>query len=156
MYWTPLKFGKHKGKTLPQVMFSDPDWFFHIWDEGGFDENSNYHNQAKVIYAKATSICIPQNKQEMRKVEYNLLDGKSVGFDLVPVSRPQHRGATQTILSDHIDMSFPHSVRKYDKLGYKLFLRSLKFYFFGNKSLRMTRKHCEEFFNDETNFHNND
>ncbi len=28
MPWTELPFGKHKGKTLPQVVFSDPDWFY--------------------------------------------------------------------------------------------------------------------------------
>jgi hypothetical protein len=26
--WIPLWFGKHKGKTLPQVVFADPDYFF--------------------------------------------------------------------------------------------------------------------------------
>jgi len=27
--WTGLTFGKHKGKTLPQVICSDPSWF--LW-----------------------------------------------------------------------------------------------------------------------------
>jgi hypothetical protein len=26
--WSVLDFGKHKGRTLPWVMFHDPDWFF--------------------------------------------------------------------------------------------------------------------------------
>lgn len=156
MNWTPLKFSKHKGKTLPQVMFLDPDWFFYLWYKGGFDNNSYYHDQAMAIYAKATSIRIPQNKQEMIEVEYNFHDGKSIGFDLVPASRPQHHGSTQTIRSDHIDMSIPHNVANYDKLGYKLFLRSLKLYFFSNASMHMTRDRCEEFFKDDTKFQNNE
>jgi len=157
MNWTPLKFGKHKGKTLPQIMFSDPDWFFYVWDKGGFDNNSYYNDQATAIHAKATSILIPQSDSEVREVEYNFSDtnGKSIGFDLIPVCRPQHRGATLTKRSDHIDMSIPHQVANYDKLGYKLFLCSMKFYFFGNESLRMTRERCEEFFNDDTKFQEN-
>jgi len=31
MAWSTLPFGKHKGKTLPQIVFADPDWFF--WAE---------------------------------------------------------------------------------------------------------------------------
>jgi hypothetical protein len=26
--WTTIDFGKHSEKTLPQVILSDPDWFF--------------------------------------------------------------------------------------------------------------------------------
>jgi uncharacterized protein (DUF3820 family) len=28
MTWTPMKFGKYQGKTLPEIIFADPDWFF--------------------------------------------------------------------------------------------------------------------------------
>jgi hypothetical protein len=28
MAWSTLNFGKHAGKTLPQIVFADPDWFF--------------------------------------------------------------------------------------------------------------------------------
>jgi hypothetical protein len=31
--WIDLWFEKHKGKTLPQVMFTDPGWFFWARDE---------------------------------------------------------------------------------------------------------------------------
>ena len=36
MNWTPLNFGKYEGKTLPQVMFKDPDWFFNGYEKGYF------------------------------------------------------------------------------------------------------------------------
>jgi hypothetical protein len=26
--WLQLRFGKHEGKTLPQIVLSDPDYFF--------------------------------------------------------------------------------------------------------------------------------
>ncbi len=31
--WTRLRFGKHKGKTLLQVIFTDPSYFFWFFDE---------------------------------------------------------------------------------------------------------------------------
>jgi hypothetical protein len=34
--WTPLPFGKHKGKTLPQVICSDPSWFLWAVDKDIF------------------------------------------------------------------------------------------------------------------------
>jgi uncharacterized protein (DUF3820 family) len=28
MGWTAVPFGKYKGKTLPEIVFRDIDWFF--------------------------------------------------------------------------------------------------------------------------------
>jgi len=36
MAWSILPFGKHKGKTLPQIVFTDPDWFFWAMEENVF------------------------------------------------------------------------------------------------------------------------
>ena len=36
MSWSSLEFGKHEGKTIPQVVFSDPDWFFWAIQEDVF------------------------------------------------------------------------------------------------------------------------
>ena len=33
MVWTTFPFGKHRGKTLPQIILDDPDWFFWILPE---------------------------------------------------------------------------------------------------------------------------
>src|SRR5689334_13882711 len=109
MKWTPLDFGKHRGKTLPQVIFGDPDWFFWAWESGVFDERPTHRHQAATVYARATAIRIPQLGPEPLVVEYNFSNsGRSVGFDLVPANRPPHRGSTLTIRSDWIDMSVPY------------------------------------------------
>ena len=34
MPWSVVTFGEHKGETLPQVIFSDPDWFFWAMAKG--------------------------------------------------------------------------------------------------------------------------
>lgn len=38
MAWTVVNFGKYKGKnkTLPQIVFDDPDWFFWALGVGAF------------------------------------------------------------------------------------------------------------------------
>lgn len=157
MKWTPLIFGKHQGKTLPQVLLHDPDWFFWAWGREVFDDSSVYHYQAVVAHAKATSIRIPSRGSGPLVVEYKFYpDGTCVGFDLVPDDRPAHQGSTRTTRSDHIDMSIPHRAAPYDKTGNRLFLRSLKSCLFGDPAARMTRERCEAFFNDERNFKRND
>jgi hypothetical protein len=156
MRWKPLSFGIHKGKTLPQVLFHDPDWFFWAWGRGVFNESSTYHDEAVIAHARATSIRIPRMGEELLLVEYNFNpDGTCVGFDLVPAERPQHQGSTHTMRSEHIDLSLPHRVARYDKLGNRIFLRSVKSYLFGDPAARMTRQRCEAFFNDDRNFHRN-
>ncbi len=57
-----LEFGEHKGKSLPQVIFSDPDWFFWAYETRIF--KGAQEDEAREIYRKATSIKIPQKGPE--------------------------------------------------------------------------------------------
>jgi hypothetical protein len=157
MPWTPLWFGRHSGKTLPQVLFTDPDYFFWACEDGVFEDKRSLRREAAILQTKATSIRIPQQSDEPLQVEYNFYysDHTSVGFHIVPSSQPLHEGSTPTERADHIDMSIPRRQKGYDKLGYRIFLRSLRFYLFGSESARMSRRRCEEFFDDDTNFHRN-
>jgi hypothetical protein len=53
MSWTVVKFGKHAGKTIPQILFTDPDWFFWFMKQGTF--RSRYlQEEADVLYDLAT------------------------------------------------------------------------------------------------------
>ena len=62
MAWTKLWFGKkHKGKTLPQIMFKDPDWFFWAIEKGVFKNKGKLGEEAWEIYQKARKIKIPRN-----------------------------------------------------------------------------------------------
>jgi hypothetical protein len=150
MPWHPLPFGKHKGKTLPQVVFSNPDWFFWACENNWFDGRPVLRHEAKIVFDTATSIPVPQEAgKERRVVEYNIgPDGKCWGFDLVPASSPRHEGTTTTARRESIDLSYPRRLKNYDKLSYHIFLRSLKFHLFGSETKRMTRQACEKFFED--------
>ncbi len=155
MPWTPLNFSPYEGKTLPQVLFKDPDFFFWAHEKGIFGQyGDDLKREAERIHAKSTSIRIPQAGPNRLLVEYRFRygGGTFVGFDLVPEDRPPHEGSTPTFRASHIDMSVPRGQKGYDKQGYRMFLRSLKHWLFGDAGVRMTRQRCEEFFDDESNF----
>jgi hypothetical protein len=68
MNWTTLNFGKHRGKTLPQIIFDDADWFFWAYEEDLF--TGMQAPEAREIYRRARAVRIPvQNGQKML-VEY--------------------------------------------------------------------------------------
>jgi hypothetical protein len=51
-----------------------------------------------------------------------------------------------------IDFYKPRSCAGHDRLGYKNFVVALKAILFRNPSRRMTKRVCEEFYNDDVNF----
>ena len=56
MMWTTFPFGKHQGKTLPQIVLDDPDWFFWILPELDGHLKIEAHDLAR----KASKIKIPR------------------------------------------------------------------------------------------------
>lgn len=152
--WTELNFGKHKGKTLPQIMFNDPDWFYWAYEQKVFQKKGDLQFEADDIYKKSISIKIPQTGEYKLVAEYAIhpLSNNTVGFELVPESRPSHQGSTKVFRHSIINMKIPRNIEGYDKLGYKIFLNDLKFCLFKNKSFKMTRNRCEDFFNNPDNF----
>ena len=63
MNWTIVNFGKHKGKSLPQIIFKDADWFFHLYENDYF--NGTLAQEANELYRRARSIRVPpKNGQE--------------------------------------------------------------------------------------------
>lgn len=161
MPWTPVELGKFrgKGKTLPQILFKDPDWFFWAWENGCFANPAAVFEEASRIQAKARTIRIPPQRGSTAPsaVEYRFdsRTGDFVNLQIVPASRSASVGTTPTYRTDCFDLSIPRQQRNYDKGGYKGFLSSLKFALFGDASARMTRERCEAFFDNPDNFLNN-
>ena len=151
MLWTPLKTEKHREKTLPQVVFIDPDWFFYHHKKNWFE--FNHSDEAEKLYQRATSIRIPQaDNGEKREMEYVFLYEKFDHMKLVSESLPLHRGSSWTLRKNIINLSVPFVNSRYDKRAGKIIIGNLKHIIFGNKNHKMTKERCEEFFNDESNF----
>ncbi len=50
MTWTPIKFGKHIGYTLLQIMLSDPDYFYCAIKNREFERKEIIENEAKKLF----------------------------------------------------------------------------------------------------------
>lgn len=152
MAWTILNFGKHKGKTLLQVLFTDPDWFFYFYEENRFW--GRYAKEAEDLYHKARSIRIPQKEGEDLLATYRLHKPTKKFGEIEVVSREKllQYDSSLWMVGNVFDLALPRYNSAYDKLGNKHFLQDLKFYLLGNEDRRFTKKWCEAFFNDDTNF----
>ena len=85
MSWTVVRFGKYEGKTLPQIIMKDPDWFF--WMLPKF--NGKLAKEAEDLARKARAIKIPKGKGKKLRVEYryeldtgSILGRRFCGFEL--------------------------------------------------------------------------
>ncbi|NUN03784.1 MAG: hypothetical protein HUU41_21970 [Bryobacteraceae bacterium] len=154
MAWTALTFGQYAGKTLPQVVLSDPDYFFWGMEQGIFKGRGALESEAKDIFHKATHIKIPANNLGELCVEYwfdpNV--GKFSHFDIVPADRGAHQGSSPTTRSELVDMSLPRQCAEYDKTGGKALIKSLKYHVFGDENIKLTKARCEAFFDNNDNF----
>jgi hypothetical protein len=152
MAWSTLPFGKHKGKTLPQIVFTDPDWFFWAIEENVF--KGQVRREAEIIDARARAIRIPKNTAGDLEAEYLVHPptGKFANMRIVPASQPLHQGSSPAFRKDVIDLSVPRNIAPYDKLGCWTLVSSAKYVLFGSTSTRMTRQRCEVFFDNPANF----
>ena len=151
--WSTINFGKFygRGKTLPEIVLNDPDWFFHIHDQAGF--LGGLAREADQIARKARQIRIPGKSPRDFKVQYYRSEstGKFWYIDIVradepyPLERPLER-------CDFLDLSYPRRRCQYDKRGGKRIIEALKIHVFGNEHMRLTKAVCEQFFNDPRNF----
>jgi hypothetical protein len=152
MKWSALTFGKHKGKTLPQVMFSDPDWFYHGLEKGYF--KGSLFLQAKEIHRKSCAIRVPRRDGEKRFVEY-IIDrgsGKFATLHVITGDMESYQFHAKNMILEVIDMRVPREIKKYDKTGYQNFLCAMKAIIFGDPGYKMTKRRCEEFFENDENF----
>ena len=149
--WSTLEIGKHAGRSLPQNLFSDPDYFFWAVEKKVFQ--GRLATEAAELAWKARHIKIPKPDPENWCVEYFFTpENKFSWYHLIEAGRPPHVGSSITMRSNNIDMSVVRELCRYDKSGYKRFVKTMKRHLFGNSATRMTAERCEEFFADRDNF----
>jgi hypothetical protein len=144
MDWSVVPFGKYKGKTFPQIIVQDPDWFFWMLPKlyGKIGE------EAQELARRARAIKIPKRDRYGREVEYEFdMERRFSGFEFVDVSSPRSRWS---IRLPYLDLWRPLS-RKYDKRAGRILLRDFRRCYFGKRK-RLTKERCEEFFSNDANF----
>lgn len=102
--WSPLRFGKHEGKTLPQIILSDPSWFY--WAFGNSIFRDTLDEQASEIAASASVIKIPKKDPENWRVHYKFSpDWEFLDFCIIDAKTAASISANSAI-SAHLDLSY--------------------------------------------------
>jgi hypothetical protein len=149
MDWTTIRFGKYRGKSLPEIIFDDADYFFFLY------ENKFFHydlaKEAEVLYRRARSIKVPSRNGQKMLVKYLSYFDKISKKDKFLMMKLITDGSDpgRYKISSWIDFYEPRSYSDFDKTGYKNFVRMLKGILFGNRSHPLD---CELFFNRQRYF----
>jgi hypothetical protein len=145
MHWSTVPFGKYAGNTLPQIILTDPDWFFYMLPK----LYGRLGDEAKNLARKARGIKIPKPRPGKWRVEYRYdCDQRSCGFAFVKADRAQSRWTTRV---RHLDLAFPLRRKTYDKRAGRIMIAEFRRLYYGERK-RMTKQRCEEFFSDDANF----
>jgi hypothetical protein len=145
MTWTTLPFGRHQGKTLPQVILDDPGWFFWILPR----LYGRLKIEADDLASKASKIKILRKNPRKWRVEFRFAHGKRFcGFDIVRAD--SFMDVKWSIRLPYLDLRLPPFYKAYDKKGYKNLIRDFRALYFDGRNL--TKKRCEAFFDNGDNF----
>jgi hypothetical protein len=141
-----LNFGKHKNKSLPQVIIQDPAYFFWANENCVFQLRGFY--EFKDLAYKACNIKIPRPDGEHWNIEYDREPGtnKFCGFRLVQVS------TAEEVRLKTLDLSIAYWLHRFDKLANKCLIRDFRLHYFGKPFGNLSREECEAFFDCEANF----
>ena len=118
MTWTPVPFGKYKGKIVPRIVLTDPDWFFWVAETDAF-KTSSLRTEAAEIHRKAKTIKFPDQTLTAKEIEYFIQPGteKLAIVGVVSASKLPHVGSSRTHRTSYFDLSMPRQIAKYDKFG---------------------------------------
>jgi hypothetical protein len=144
MTWTTLPFGKHQGKTLPQIILHDPDWCFWILPE----LYGPLKIEADDLASKASKIKIPRKNPCEWRVEFRFDGERFCGFDIVRAD--SFMDPKWAISLPYLDLRLLRSHKAYDKKGYKNLICDFRTVYFDGGNL--TKKRCEAFFGNGDNF----
>jgi len=145
MRWSAVPFGKYQGKTLPEIIVRDADWFFWILPK----LYGKLADEAEALARRARAIKIPNPQRKRLEVEYRYEDGnRFCGFAFVDANTARYsRWSTRL---PYLNLSSPLR-RKYDKRAGRILIRDFRIHYFGEHK-RLTKERCEEFFSNERNF----
>jgi hypothetical protein len=167
MEWKKVNFGtkeKVKGKTLPQIIFIDPDWFYTQYEYPDSYLRKVFGVQAEMIYQKSRNIK-PKNNHYIKY--FLFCDGTSDGF--TPISKEdaetkfkecietdiycqdiEFLDVQQFKILKRLDIRYPKDLKNYDKKSYKIFIDEVKEYL--NLGKRISEEKAIEFFENDDNF----
>ncbi len=137
--WTTVNFGKHAGRTLPQVVLRDPNWFF--WAVGKGVLYGRLEFEANALERRATNIKIPKRHPEKWEVEYRW--DRDYRF-----LRAFHAPLASYL--PYLDLSYVRRGDIHDIRDCRRLIHDFRRLYFKGRNL--TKRRCECFFQDKKHF----
>jgi hypothetical protein len=136
MHWTAIDFGNTeiRGKTLPQIICTDPDWFFWAVKESIFIGKGKLATESEELNYKSRHIKIPQEPGKAKLSALYFVHPFTHDFDHIVLSTQDYDKGVPFLIKDSIDLSVPFEINCYVK----------------DKAI--TKSSCEEFFDNPDNF----
>lgn len=151
MNWDTINFGSHCSRTLPEIMFKNPDWLYWAADNPNIRQRLN-RRELHRIRARSDRIRIPCRADQPMAVRYKFdLDGTLVSVELVP-REGCGLDSGKILTSTAIDMSLIHWVKLRGRVNTRKFMAWTRWILLGTKSRDVDRGTCEAFFDDDSNF----
>lgn len=167
MNWSKINFGTNKkvlNKTLPQIMFIEPDWFYTQYEYKDSFLRKKFAKEAEMIYKRSRTLK-PLNGHYIKY--FLFCDGTSDGFSPISIQEAETKfkecietgnycqdigmfDSQQFMIMKRLDMRYPKFLQNYDKKSYKIFLNEIKEYL--SLSKRITEEKAIEFFENDDNF----
>jgi hypothetical protein len=145
MSWSVVRFGRYKGKTLPEIIGRDLDWFFWMLPK----LYGKLGAEARDLARKVSAIKIPKAHRRECEVEYQFdVDNRFCGFAFVKAESRRWKWTTRL---PHLDLAWPLRGKKYNKRASRILIRDFRINYFG-KHKRLTKRRCEKFFSNDKNF----
>jgi hypothetical protein len=142
MCWSIVPFGRYRGKTLPEIIVVDVDWF--LWMVPKL--YGRLGTEARDLARKARAIKIPKRPRRKFEVEYRFdVDNRFCGFSIVKAESWHSRW---TVRQRYLDLARPLRGKKYNKRAGRILIRDFRI----GKHKRLTKQRCEEFFSNDKNF----
>ena len=107
--WSVVDFGRYQGKTLPQIIFTDPDWFFWAIEENRF--HAGLEGQAEMLAARVRNIRIPRPNPQDWCVRYVTHNDKFARFDIIEVSISDRFDSPGMFRRDRLDLKVPRLLK---------------------------------------------
>jgi hypothetical protein len=140
-----VPFGRYSGKTLPEIIVADVDWFFWVLPK----LYGRLGTEARDLARKARAIKIPKAHRKGCEVEYRFdVDNRFCGFAFVKTDSRSWKWTTRL---PHLELAWPLRGRKYDKRAGRILIRDFRNNYFGKRK-RLTKRRCEKFFSNDKHF----
>jgi|ADurb_Gel_03_Slu_FD_contig_51_1641286_length_564_multi_1_in_0_out_0_1 hypothetical protein len=155
-----LRHGKHKGKSVESLFFSDPGYVYWMVKKGihedakwfSFDEQARFQTLLRrASHLRIPGLCPWCGLRPVSRMFMTIHASGGLATVSFDCSVCEPSGSS---FSTPMKPSFytPDIFRSYDKTGGKVLVQAIKRAYFGNKSHRMTDQRLSEFWDNKDNF----